>query len=616
MTRAPDWRVVLLAVVAISAVYVGWHLDRTWYPADDGALAHSAERLLQGQLPHRDYDDVYTGGLAYLNAAAFRLLGATYWSMRLVLMAVFLAWVPTVFHLALRFAKPLGAAGITLLAVAWSLPNYMAPMPSWYNLFLATFGIAALFRYLDTRRWRWLVTAGIAGGLSILVKVVGVYYVAGVLLFLVFQAHADSRASEGAEARRGVLYSTFAAVALLLFATALIVLVRRQAFAPELVHFVLPGALIAALLVHDEWRVPAGPSSVRFAALGRLMAPFVAGIAIPVALFLVPYARSGAIAALVNGVFILPTKRFDSASIRMLPLTTLLALVLPVGVIALGVVGMRRANGRRPFVLLVLTLALLIAGTAVNTSLYRLVWNSARMLLPALVVAATVVLVRRQRSADAAWPLLRSQVMLLLSVAAMCSLVQFPFSAAVYFCYVAPLVILAAVALCRYLPPVNPVAPAALVALYLAFAVLRINSAAPYGMGRFYFPASAVTFEPLAGGRAEVETPRVLAREYQAITYLLQTHARGGYTWASPDSPEIYFLAGLHNPTRSFYEFFDDSTGRSARILQALDAHGVSAIVENRKPAVSPPLPPDLIAKLEARYPRAAEIGPYQVRWR
>ena len=615
MTRAPDWRVVLFAVVAISAVYVGWHLDRTWYPADDGALAHTADRLLQGQLPHRDYDDVYTGGLAFLDAAAFRVLGATYWSMRLVLMAVFLAWVPAVFYLALRFAKPLGAGGITLLAVVWSLPNYTAPMPSWYNLFLATFGMAALFRYLDTRRWGWLVAAGVAGGLSIVLLIIGLYYVAGVLLFLVFQAHADARGNEGAQARRGVLYATFVSVALLLFVSALVILVRRQWFAPEVVHFVLPGALIAGLLALDEWRAPAGPSSARFVALMRLIVPFVAGIVVPIALFLVPYARSGALAALVNGVFILPTKRFDSAFIRMLPLTTLLALALPVGILAFGTMVARRPTGRRPLILLVLAVALLVAATGVNTMLYRLVWNSARMLLPALIVAGTAVLAR-PLAADAGSPLLRSQLMLLLSVAAMCSIVQFPFSAAVYFCYAAPLVILGAVALFRFLPPVNPVVPVALVALYLAFAVLRINSAAPYGMGRFYFPASAVTFEPLAGGRAEVETPRVLAREYQAITYLLQTHARGGYTWASPDSPEIYFLAGLKNPTRTFYEFFDDSTGRSARILHALEAHDVSAIVENKKPAMSALFPPDLTTALERLYPHAAEIGPYQVRWR
>ena len=435
------------------------------------------------------------------------------------------------------------------------------------------------------------------------------------LLFFVFQAHGDSRATEGAQPRRGAAYATFASVALLLFVSALIMLVRQQPFVPEVVHFVLPGLLIAGLLVHDEWRVPAGPSGARFVALARLIAPFVAGVALPVALFLVPYARSGALAALVNGVFVLPMKRFDSASVRMLPLATLLTLALPVGIIAFGAVTARRATGRRPFILLALVLALLVVLTGQSTLLYRLVWSSARTVLPALVVAGVAVL-SRHRSADAEAPLLRSHAMLLLCIAAMCSLIQLPFSVALYFCYVAPLIVLSALALFRYLPPMNPAVPATLVAFYLAFAVCRINTAAPYGMGRFYLPDSAVAFEAIAGVRGEVRTPRVLARQYQAITYLLQTHARGGYTWASPDSPEIYFLADLKNPTRSFYEFFDDSTGHSARILHALDAHGVTAIVENKKPAVSAPFPAELVAALESRYPRAAEIGPYQVRWR
>lgn len=206
--------------------------------------------------------------------------------------------------------------------------------------------------------------------------------------------------------------------------------------------------------------------------------------------------------------------------------------------------------------------------------------------------------------------------MLLISIAAMCSLIQLPFSAALYFCYVAPLAILCALALLRYVRPMRSTASIPLVAFYLVFAVARINTAAPYGMGKFYLGSSAVNFDPIAGGHGDVTTPRVLARQYQAITYLLRTHARGDYTWASPDSPEIYFLAGLKSPTRSFYEFFGDSTGHSVRILRALDDRGITAIVENKKPAMSAPFPPDLVAALESRYPHAAEIGPYEVRWR
>lgn len=117
-------------------------------------------------------------------------------------------------------------------------------------------------------------------------------------------------------------------------------------------------------------------------------------------------------------------------------------------------------------------------------------------------------------------------------------------------------------------------------------------------MARLAHLPEAVYSGRLRGG---IEVPRVTYNEYQAVTWLLRAHARGGYTWASPDSPEIYFLTGLRNPTRSLYKFFDDTTAHSARILAALDAHGVTAIVENRKPPFSAPLTPELLGALEAR---------------
>jgi hypothetical protein len=217
ITRSIDASVVLLTVLVVSALYVAWHLNRGWMPYDEGALAQSAERVLQGELPHRDFDEIYTGGLAFLNAGAFRLLGITLLPMRLALFTVFLAWIPAVFAIASRFVRPAAAGAIAFLAVGWSLPNYTAAMPSWYNLFLATFGVLALFRYLEDGRMRWLLLAGLAGGLSFLVKVVGLYYVAGVVLFLVFQAHAASRARAGASPARSTPYAVFVTGALVIF---------------------------------------------------------------------------------------------------------------------------------------------------------------------------------------------------------------------------------------------------------------------------------------------------------------------------------------------------------------------------------------------------------------
>jgi hypothetical protein len=102
---------------------------------------------------------------------------------------------------------------------------------------------------------------------------------------------------------------------------------------------------------------------------------------------------------------------------------------------------------------------------------------------------------------------------------------------------------------------------------------------------------------------------------YDRALAVLQRHARGGYTWASPDSPEVYFLSGLKNPTRTLFDFFDDDTERTPRILSTLERHGVTAVVLNAVPQFSDQVPEELRHALEARYPSAMNIGRFQIRW-
>lgn len=602
----------MLAVLAISAAYVGWHLFRGWMPYDDGMLGQTAERVIHGELPHRDFDDVYTGGLAFLNAAAFQLFGTALSSLRLPLFAMFVAWVPTVNYVASRLVRPAAAAAVTLLAVIWSLPNYTAAMPSWYNLFLATFGVAALFRHLEDGNRRWLFAAGAAGGLSLLIKVIGLYYVAGVLLFLVFRAHALARASEPKDARRGNAYALFVSVALSLFLASLLVIVRREAHAPELVQFVLPAALLALLLARDEWMLPAGPSAARFRQLARLLGPFVAGIALPVALFLIPYALSGSIPALLHGVFVLPMKRFGFAVVNALPLWTMLACI-PLGVLAV-VTRLHHERARRwTAIVLAPALMAILVLSVMTMPAHHAVWYSVQNLLPILAVTGVVVL-WRERAADLEHPLLRQQLVALLSVTALCSLVQFPFFVPIYFCYVAPLVVLTAVVLFRYLRTSARAVPAMLLGFYALFGILEVNTATLYTMGAFYSTYLPTRQLRLVRGGIEVPTPH--ADVYERVIPLLRARARGGYTWASPDSPEIYFLSGLRNPTRTLYDFFDDTTDHTARILRTLERHGVTAIVMNHQAPFSPQFSDDMVDSLEARYPHSMNVANFHLRWR
>ena len=606
-----DWRLVLLGVLILSAGYVALHLGRGWVPHDEGTLGQSAVRLLQGELPHRDFDDLYSGGLTYVNAAAFRIFGTSLFTMRLVLFAVFLAWVPAVFYLASRFVRPAAAAGITLLCVVWSLPNYPAPLPSWYNLFLTVFGLAALFRWLEVGRRRWLFAAGVAGGLSLLVKVIGLYFVGGALLFLVFQAHEQSRAADRSRARRGRVYASFVTACLLLFSAALLMLVRQQLYAAEVVQFVLPGMLVAGFLIWSEWKEPAGDDRARFMMLARLLAPFLFGLSLPIALFLIPFVRGDAVGALFNGVFVLPTKRFGVASVRMLPLVRMLTLVPVFLLFACGHFLAGRITRLYALGLAVVLVVYLIA-TGTDPFLYRSVWYAARGVLPVLVLIGIVALAKA-RDADAESPLLRSRTMLLLSVSAVFTLVQFPFSAPIYFCYVAPLVALLATALLTRARPMAPAVPAAVMVFLIAFAVLRVNTGTIYTMGLWYqpYPPTAALDLPRGG----LDVPAGEAEMYKVAVNLLEQHARGEYTWASPDCPEIYFLSGLRNPTRSVFDFFDDERGRTARILATLERHHVTAIVLNGRPAFSARISEDLFAELERRYPFGANVGKFQIRW-
>ncbi len=76
----------------------------------------------------------------------------------------------------------------------------------------------------------------------------------------------------------------------------------------------MPGAVIAGVLAAGEWRDPLGDSLwIRIRRLSALVLPFAAGVVIPIAIFVIPYAASGAVGALFRGVFIAPMRRYGSA---------------------------------------------------------------------------------------------------------------------------------------------------------------------------------------------------------------------------------------------------------------------------------------------------------------
>ncbi len=610
-TRGLRPALILLLVWLACAAYEGALLKRGWVPHDDGTFASSAQRVVQGEMPHRDFDELYTGGLTYLNGAAFRVSGANFATLRWMLFLFFLAWVPALFYIASRLVPPLAAGLITCLAVAASVPVYSAPVPSWYNLFFATFGTAAALRFLENRNRWWLAIAGLCAGLSFLAKISGLYFLAAIFLFVIFWEQTESQ-SQSSSSRRGIAaYSIFIAAGLLAFVLTLFKTVA-SANPAYVAHFILPGVSVALYLLWSEFNDSHVPSASRFRRLIGLLSPVLAAFLVPVIAFLIPYARAGALRSFLVGVFVSPTKRFSFAALHP---THLRAMNL-IATAALGALLYLASKGRtfsrrQQLVLVCVLFGLLVASGPVRP-IYSFIWSSMVLLVP---VTATIVVIVLAYATDLDVEK-RQRLFLLISVLAVTSLIQFPFAAPVYFCYVTPLILLAVVALSTLRPSRNGFVFASVLIFYLAFWIFRATPGFIYNLGLRYAPNQQTATLTLARGGALRVDPQ-LADEYARLITLIQQHATGNYIYAGPDAPEVYFLAGKQNPTRTLFDFLDqDTVHRNQNILDAIARNQVNVIAVREQPYFSRPLSPQLIQALAAQFPNVQTVGEFQVRWR
>ena len=280
-------RIALFLIVWVAAVAL--LLSRLHYgflPEDDPALSYLGERTLQGGLPNVDFYDNYTGGLSFLSALAIRLFGARLISGRIMLLLFFVPWVLAIWYLASRITSWISALLVTLLAAVWSVPVYPAPFASWYNLYFATFGTAALFRYIDTGKRRWIFWAGVCGGLSLVAKIFGLYFIAAVCLFLLFDE--QNRSADGEDKSDRSAYSVFLTLGILGFVAALVHLInsagQTDGFAALLgryYNFVFPIVAVCGFLIYREWTIARRPTGERFKALSARMVPFCLGLSSP-----------------------------------------------------------------------------------------------------------------------------------------------------------------------------------------------------------------------------------------------------------------------------------------------------------------------------------------------
>jgi len=578
-------------------------------------MAQTAERVLRGELPHRDFDDTYSGGIAMMHAAAFRVLGTDLYSMRIVLLLFSVAVMPTIYYIALQFASPKNAAIATWTSIAWSISNYFAPLPSWYNLFFAIFGTAALVRYINTNRLRWLVVAGVLGGLSILIKIIGVYFVAGSYLFLLFreQEVADevtastSNFANADRIRRG-LYPFALTVAAGVFVAAVVVLIRRRFTLMDALIFVAPSLALGTVLWINEWRLAGYSSLTRWRNASITLVVFTLGVMLPLAFFLVPYFASGSITELYQGVFVSPQKRLDLVSHPLPPVSSLIALI-PIALVLLIQLPRDSILNGGLFTATVAGIGLMAVFAGNTNAVYTGFWNSARPIVPLVVLIGCWQLIAKSHIQMTKEE--RQKLFLVLAMATMVSFVQFPYSYGIYFCYAAPMVVLAAISVASRQSLAPKKLQFCLLLVYLMFGLVWLNSGYIRSIGMAYFHVENQS--NLNIKQAQLTVPFFEANLYTPLVEEVQKHAKeNSYIYATADCPEVYFLCNRLNPTRTLYDFFDpdfqsDPDGRIKRLIAMLDEKEIKVVVLHWTAEFSKAPAKELVTAIQSRFTNSSD---------
>ncbi|HET6316124.1 MAG TPA: hypothetical protein VFG86_06685 [Chloroflexota bacterium] len=157
---------------------------------DDGYFAQQAMRIVHGQIPYRDFESLYTPGLAYVHSALFSVLGGPFMLAPRVLSLAFRVTLAALLYVLARplVRQPLWAAlpsAVVLLGFD-AAPTRWEPHPGWPSTVLC---VLTAWCAAHSGSRRWLIGSGLAAGAAYAFK-----QNAGALILLALVLHFRRRA--------------------------------------------------------------------------------------------------------------------------------------------------------------------------------------------------------------------------------------------------------------------------------------------------------------------------------------------------------------------------------------------------------------------------------------
>lgn len=188
----PVYLVWTLLSAAVVSFIVGVLFDKFWWPPDDGAYAHIASRVANGETLNGTVQDLHLGYVNLLHAWVFATFGESFLNLRIPLVLLQNVQALIVFLLFAHRGLLLAfAASIAITSL--SFIQFLNPTAHWYCLFLAV-AAAALISFEYPKLAARYLGLGIVIGLTFgFRQLSGVFLGMGVLAFLFFEISSTNK---------------------------------------------------------------------------------------------------------------------------------------------------------------------------------------------------------------------------------------------------------------------------------------------------------------------------------------------------------------------------------------------------------------------------------------
>lgn len=589
--------------VAVALVYLALFVGVDWIPWDDGMLAQMAVRVLQGEVPHSDFVDPYTGLLTFYHALVFKLLGCDLVNLRWALYAATVPFAYFLYMLFRLFLSGHASAWSTAGVLAGALPIYFAALPSWYLLFLSTIGFYCLIRWSDTGRPYLLVATGIFMGIAAAIKITAIFLIYAAGLSTLYALH--SRTAPDAESPPSRRRNCSLKLLLLAFLAAgslgPIVLILPAVTMSRVYLFVVPttAVSIAAFLC---WRRTGGPD-LRLAM--RCIIPFAAGIALVWIPLLFYFKFYGSLDSWLIGTFVAPRSRLELVALEPPDLTVAILLACS------GVYIARRYHVHVVCAVLVLFVGGLTLASLINPNpvWMSIVWPCLLGLIPiAIIMSANLVIGEKLP------PHRRATVFAVTCWAAFWNLNQFPYTGAGYLLYSITPVLVCIASVVKGTALERPAISRFIWGfVVVASVLLQLQKLVPYlPLGN----PGAQLLVPLGMKGASLLVSKEDVAKYHWINEVVSRRSSAGPILAFPDIPEVYYLTGRINPTPFLYEFLGRPGGGAPDIERYLLDEDIRLVVTRSEVSNGPEASPSIVGILKERFPERESRHGIDIWWR